>query len=523
MRVEAFNVKLLFLYLWLFLGVFMKNTNFFSLCNLHILLIVLYTIYLPGCLHSTDSKQRSQPQFDANTVPVVILGGGIAGLTAAIYLTQANIPTIVIEGPKPGGALSQSHGVRNWPGEYDVPGTEIVSKIKNHAIICGAQILQARVLSVDIKNYPFTFEIEHFVEGKKTTINAASCLVAMGTEPNFLNIPGERGDNGYWGRGVSNCAICDGFFFKDKKVIVVGGGDSAVEEASYLADIAKEVFILVRKDSFRAKDIKARDNLTNKKNVTVLFNTSVKEIKGDGAKITDVILINNKNNTPSNLRIDGVFLAIGSQPNTSLFKNQLNLDSQGFIRLNEHQATSVDGVFAAGDIADHQFVQAITAAGDGCRAALQIKRYIETIKYQINKTIDNESLKTNSENTKEVIEINSEQSFKDLVITSNKLVIIDMFAPMCLPCKRMLPIIEKLAKEFVNEISFVKINVANKEIDIDRLATMIHGKSVYSVPTIIFVKNGKEIKRIEGSCDYETLKNTTESALTNSKNLAFAQ
>lgn len=346
---------------------------------------VLLLSFLSGCSQSKNPENKqervvshniTQKIISRDVMPVVVLGGGIAGLTSAIYLAQANIPVLVIEGPKPGGALSQSHAVRNWPGAYNEPGLNIVQKIKDHAIACGAQVLQARVTAVNVRQSPFTFELDSMEDGQKTTIKAKACIVAMGTEPNFLNVPGERGDNGYWGRGVSNCATCDGFFFKGKRVAVVGGGDSAVEEASYLADLAQHVTVIVRKDAFRAKDISALDRLLARKNVAVLFNSQIKEIKGDGTKVTGVIL----NREDGVTKVDGIFLGIGSRPNTKLFEGQVELSEHGFMVLKDYQATSVPGLFAAGDIADPHFVQAITAAGDGCRAALQAKKYLEETK-----------------------------------------------------------------------------------------------------------------------------------------------
>ncbi len=513
----------------------MKN----QLRNIRVFLSLLLVVCLSGCLRSTDEVNKQSVVFDKETLPVVVLGGGVAGLTAAIYLAQANIPVLVIEGQKPGGALSQSHGVRNWPGQYDVPGAEIVQKIKNHAIACGANVMQARVTAVNVHRVPLTFEIDPLADGQKTTIKAASCIIAMGTEPNFLNVPGEQGDGGYWGRGVSNCAVCDGFFFKGKKVVVVGGGDAAFEEASYLADLAAEVILLIRKDTFRANDIKARDRLLAKSNVTVLFNNYIKEIKGNGKKVTGVQLQDTKTNEQREMLVDGIFLAIGSRPNTDLFKEQIELDARGFVVLKDHQAASVPGVFAAGDVSDPHFVQAVTAAGDGCRAALQVKKYLEAIEYNVLpvpekiaekstpvavKTTDQQPVPRQVVSTVHgMIEIENEQMFKDIIVASRQPVLLDMFAAWCLPCQRMMPIVEKLAKEFDGKIVFAKLNVSNKNMNIEKLTPLIHGKAVYSVPTFIFIKNGKEVKRIEGSRDYEVLKKALTTTFEDSRNFAFVR
>lgn len=504
----------------------MKNVNFFLSQKVFFRGGVLCAVLLSGCLRSTDEVRQSSVTFDQDTLPVVVLGGGVAGLTAAIYLAQANIPTVVIEGPKPGGALSQSQGVRNWPGQYNVSGAEIVQSIKKHALTCGVQILRARVDAVDVRRTPFTFTLEPMVEGEKKTIKAASCIIAVGTEPNFLDIPGERGDGGYWGRGVSNCAVCDGFFFKGKQVMVVGGGDAAVEEASYLANLASTVTLAIRKDNFRAKDVKARDRLAARPNVKILFNTSIKEVTGDGKKVTGVRIENNKTREQQALPIDGVFLAIGSRPNTDLFRGQLNLDERGFIVLKQHQAASVPGVFAAGDVSDPYFVQAVTAAGDGCRAALQVKKYLDGIGYD--KGSEPQKLTPKSERDgllgdipRGIVEIEREQQFKTAVVGAQYPVFLDMYASWCFPCQRMMPIVEKLAKTFEGKIIFAKLNVANKAMDLERLMPMIHGKAVYSVPTFIFIKDGKEVKRIESSRDYEALKKTIEATFGDTQNFAF--
>lgn len=488
---------------------------------------VFFVVLLSGCLQSTDEGHRHQITFDRDTLPVVVLGGGVAGLTAAIYLAQANIPVTIIEGPKPGGALSQSQGVRNWPGQYNVPGADIVQKIKEHALACGVQIVQARITAASLLQNPFIFDLESMSDGKKSTVKAASCIIAVGTEPNLLEVPGEQGEGGYWGRGVSNCAVCDGFFFKGKQVMVVGGGDSAVEEASYLANLASTVTLVIRKDTFRAKDVKARDRLVARPNVKVMFDSSIKEIIGDGKKVTGVRVNNSKTGEQQTVATDGVFLAIGSRPNTDLFKGQLDFDSRGFIVLKNHQATSVAGVFAAGDVSDPLFVQAITAAGDGCRAALQAKKYLEEVGYKMQAGAlekgDESARVWQKDVPRGVVEIESEQQFKDVVANAQTPVFLDMYASWCFPCKRMMPIVEKLAKAFEGKVIFAKVNVANKAMDIERLNPMIHGRAVYSVPTFILIKDGKEVKRIEGSRDYEVLKKAIETSFGDSKNLAFVR
>ena len=332
---------------------------------------------IPGCLSSEkigSILHIKNINFDDQPIPVIVLGGGVAGLTAALYMAQANIPCIVIEGSKPGGALAQSHSVRNWPGKADASGAQIVSEIKDQVIANNVSLLAEEVVAADFSSWPYSIKTQKLFDGQVIERKVLSCIIAMGAEPNFLGIPGESGDNGYWGRGVSNCAVCEGSLYKDKTVVVVGGGDAAIVEAGYLANIAKEVHLLIRKDIFRTKDIKARDRALHKANVKVHFNTQAKEILGDGNKITEVVVENNKTHERKVLDVDGFFLAIGSQPKTSVFRNQLELDQRGFIVLKKHQTASKPGVFAAGDVSDPLFVQAITSAGQGCMAPLQANK-----------------------------------------------------------------------------------------------------------------------------------------------------
>lgn len=340
---------------------------------------------LGGCSSSHEAINNARNQkitWDKETLPVVIVGGGVAGLMAAVYLTQAAIPTVVLEGQKPGGALAQSHSVRNWPGICDAPGAQLVESLKEQAIKGGAQVLAAMATAFNFDQVPFTIEVESLVNGSHhQTLKTLSCIIAMGREPNYLGVLGERGDHGYWGRGVSDCAVCDGRLYKNLDVVVIGGGDAAVQETEYLAGIAKKVTLLVRKDAFRAKDIKARDAVLAKPNVKVLFNVDVKEIQGDGVQVTDVVIHNNKTKINSVLPTAGVFLAIGARPNTALLKGKIELDEHGYVVLKEGRETSVPGVYAAGDIAESGFAQAVSAFDAGARAANQVKKRLDALGY----------------------------------------------------------------------------------------------------------------------------------------------
>ncbi len=340
-----------------------------------------------GCFRGTETEN-----FDLKTLrnleeiyPIVILGSGVAGLTAANYLAQANIPTIIIEGETPGGALMQSHSVRNWPGVKDLPGKDIIDSLRQQAKGSGVRIIEGKAIKIDLKAWPFTIETESMTRAIPSEIKTLSCIIATGATPNYLGIPGETGDNGYWGRGVTNCAVCDGPLYKDLNVAIVGGGDAAIAEASYLSSIAKHVTIFVRGDMFRAKDTKKRDEVLALPNVAVTFNTKITEVIGDGSMVTEIKTLNTKTNKTKKVNTDGVFLAIGSQPNTSMFKEQLTLDALGHVVLKNDQQTSRKGVFAAGDVCDPVFRQAVTSAGQGCKAALQAQKFLDDLGFKTRK------------------------------------------------------------------------------------------------------------------------------------------
>ena len=359
--------------------VIFKNSrmNFFP----SIILILLFS----GCFDSGLKKEVlpdvSNIEFNEHTVPVVILGGGIAGMTAAVYLSQANIQCTIIEGPTPGGALSLAHSVRNWPGVIDAPGKKISNDLQKQVGACGVPVMKAQAISVDLKQWPRVIEIQDLQDlSLKKKIQALSVVLAMGKEPRVLGVPGERGPDGYWGKGVSNCAVCEGSLYKNKTVAIVGGGDEAIDETKYLADIAEKVYLLVHKDAFRTKNVTTRDALLKHSHIEVLFNTDVKRIDGDKNRVTSISIYNNKTGEKKEISVDGLLLGIGSNPNTTILK-QLALDDKGFVLLKNGQETSIQGIFAAGVIvaSDQDCGQAISAASDGSKAALQVINFLKKL------------------------------------------------------------------------------------------------------------------------------------------------
>jgi len=303
---------------------------------------------------------------------LIIIGSGPAGYTAAIYAARAEIKPLMFEGQsaggQPGGQLMLTTEVENFPGFPDgIMGPDLMKNMKAQAEKFGTQIIPKDVVSVDFSSSPFTIKTDD------ETYQAKSVIVSTGARAKWLDVPGEKE---YQGRGVSACATCDGFFFKGKIVAMVGGGDAACEESVFLTRFVEKVFLLVRKDMLRASKI-MQDRVKANPKIEIVWNTEVQEVLGDGVSVTGVQVVNHKTYETSEMTVQGLFVAIGHEPNTKLFVGQLTLDEKGYIVTEPNASkTSVEGVFAGGDVADHVYRQAITAAGTGCMAALDAERYL---------------------------------------------------------------------------------------------------------------------------------------------------
>lgn len=303
---------------------------------------------------------------------IIIMGSGPAGLTAGIYTARANLDPLIIEGSNPGGQLMGTTVVENWPGEQSILGPQLVQTIRQHAQHFGCRFVMTEVTKADLSKQPFTLWT------KDQELQAHALILACGAVPKKLGCPGEEE---YWGKGVTTCAICDGAFYPDKPVIVVGGGDTAMEDALFLSKFTKKVTIVHILDALTASHA-MRERVLAQKHITIVYNSTVTEIRGNGAHVTGVTITNQKTHESTPLPAQGVFIAIGLVPRTELFKGQLELDSYGYVVLKSpttKTATSVPGVFAAGDIADFRYRQAITAAGAGCMAALDAERYLKDL------------------------------------------------------------------------------------------------------------------------------------------------
>lgn len=300
----------------------------------------------------------------------VIIGSGPAGYTAAIYAARADMKPVLYEGMQPGGQLTITTEVENYPGyPHGIQGPEMMNLFKEQAVRLGADVRYGMVTAVDFSAQPYKLTIDESKE-----ILAETVIISTGASAKWLGIPSEQRLNS---RGVSACAVCDGFFFRGKDVAIVGAGDTACEEASYLAKLCKKVYMLVRKDQFRASKAMQQRVLTTP-NIEVLFSTETEEILGED-KVSGVRVKNNVTHETRELAISGFFVAIGHTPNTQIFSQWIDLDEQGYIKtIPGTSKTNIEGVFACGDAQDKVYRQAITAAGTGCMAALDAERYLAT-------------------------------------------------------------------------------------------------------------------------------------------------
>ncbi|WP_099075013.1 thioredoxin-disulfide reductase [Proteus alimentorum] len=309
---------------------------------------------------------------------LIILGSGPAGYTAAVYAARANLEPVLITGVEKGGQLTTTTEVENWPGDPEgLTGPGLMDRMFQHAEKFNTEIISDHINKVDLKNRPFRL----FGDEQEYTCDAL--IIATGASARYIGLPSEES---FKGRGVSACATCDGFFYRNQKVAVVGGGNTAVEEALYLANIASEVHLIHRRDSFRSEKIlinRLMDKV-NSGNIILHTDRTLDEVLGDDMGVTKVRLKDTKSDKTEELDVMGVFIAIGHSPNTTIFDDQLELDN-GYIKVQSGTQgnatqTSIEGVFAAGDVMDHIYRQAITSAGTGCMAALDAERYLDALK-----------------------------------------------------------------------------------------------------------------------------------------------
>lgn len=298
--------------------------------------------------------------------PVIILGSGPAGLTAAIYAARANLKPIVFEGNKPGGELTGTTIVDNWPGSPAVRGPELMMTMQKQAKDSSAKLIQELIVEANITDRPFRFKTESGEE-----FYSEAVIISTGTTPNRLKCPGEES---YWGKGVSTCTTCDGAFYRGQNVVVVGGGDSAMESAQFLKSNGNNVTVIHILDKLTASH--AMQQRVLQEDIEILYQSTVTEIHGTDAGVTGVTVQNQTDGSKQEIKTDAVFLTIGARPNTGIFRGQIDLTDYGHIKTHDFVKTSRPGVFAAGDVQDPKYKQAIASAGFGCIAALEVQEYL---------------------------------------------------------------------------------------------------------------------------------------------------
>lgn len=447
---------------------------------------------------------------------VVIIGSGPAGYTAAIYAARANLKPVVFEGFQvgglPGGQLMTTTEVENFPGfPLGITGPNLMENMKTQAERWGAELYMEDVTEVDLSQRPFT------IRSAEREFKANSVIIATGATARRLGLPSEKQ---FWSRGISACAICDGATptFKSQDLVVIGGGDSAAEEAVYLTKYGSKVNLLVRGDKMRASKAMQDRVLSNPK-IQVHWHTQAVDVYGSDNWMEGIIVKNVSTQEESRIPAKGLFYAIGHTPNTFLFKGQLELDEVGYIVTKaDSAATNIEGVYAAGDVQDHEYRQAITAAGSGCMAALLAERYLSANgliqEFHQGETSHNEVTKTT---TTQVVTSTIEFAIADtrhqggyalrkLFHESDRLLVVKYVAPGCGPCHTLKPILNKVVDEFDGKIHFI-------EIDIDEDREIAENAGVTGTPTVQFFKNKELLQELKGVKQKSEYRQLIESAI----------
>lgn len=417
-----------------------------------------------------------------NLVPVAIIGSGPAGLSAALYTARMNLYTVIFKGAMPGGQLMGTSTVENWPGVGSMMGPDIMRQMEKHVEHFGVQFSVDSIEKVDFSSWPYALKTD---EG--STVYAMSVVIATGSTPLRMNCLGE---DEYWGRGVSTCAVCDAPFYKNRDVVVVGGGDSAAEAALQLAVASRHVIMLVRGGSMRASTV-MQQRVHDCPNIEIKYHTKITKINGDGNHVKQIDIVIKDH--PSTITTDAVFISIGHKPNSDLFKNYIHLDEHGYITLAVPgtQQTSIPGIFVAGDVADYRYRQAGVAAGDGIKAGLDVVAFMRDHGFTeiIDKQLERNYFDTGRDAVKVKLPIiSSKFAYQTEIKGEKRPIVLDFYAPYCASCMRMVPVFESAAAKLGQQLKFIKIDVSQSK----ELSTMFN---VPMIPTILVIKDGKLISR----------------------------
>ncbi|MBY0109571.1 MAG: FAD-dependent oxidoreductase [Candidatus Babeliaceae bacterium] len=441
-----------------------------------------YGYRLRGYKARTPQYNWKAVETKKNIIPVAIIGSGPAGLSAALYTSRAHLHTVVFQGPQAGGQLMSTSEVENWPGIGKKQGPEIMKAVSEQAQHFGAVLLNDTIKKVNFSVWPY-----ELTTSEDTLVYALAVIISTGASPERLkDVPGEEK---YWGKGVTGCAICDAAFYKDKDVVVVGGGDSAAEQALQLTAYARHITILVRGEKMRASAA-MQDRLKRFDYIKIIYNTAITEIEGDGEHVTGIQLKTDKGT--QHMPIDGVFLAIGHKPNTALFKDQIAFTPGGYIAHQcRTQETSQAGVFAAGDASDERYRQAAVASGDGVKAALDAERFLQHIGFdeiyakKIERKFYDPIISSLGD---EIQAIESIEQFDKIISESTVPVIADFYTKFCSSCLQMLPFVQAIAAQMKDRVICVKV-------DIEKIPELKERYSISTVPFFVVIKKGLVVGR----------------------------
>lgn len=429
-----------------------------------------------------------------NIIPLAIIGTGPAGLSAAICGARSGINTTIFSGPNPGGQLKDGILVENWPGVSKNSGAEIMSNLEKQAKDFGVTILNRTIKNIDFSSWPF--KLDEFY--------ALSIIIATGATPKRLGIENE---DKYWIKGILSCPLCDAHLIKNKNTVVIGGGDSAVERVIQLAPYAKEITLILRSNKMRAI-YNMYKKVKDFPNVKILFNKDIERFQGDGQRLTGIDIIDTKTKERSTIKVKWVFLSIGFEPNSKLFKKYLDLDPQGYIIHDcKTQETKIKGIYVAGNVSDNLYKQASTASGDGTKAAINASKFLHNIllNKDIKEFVRNNSYSKNQDRSLKIDNISSFQEFQD-ILTSQENICVEFYSPLCSLCKSIENIVPNIAYKYKDKIKFYKIDILKNR-------KLMKKYNVSLVPEFLIFKNSKLVDKISEVSDPEKIEEFIESNL----------